>query len=115
MELDVSLDSRYILENPIDCAIQELDMILGTECTEMLGDPYFGVSMEQFLWQTTPSPSQVQSYIQDKITQYTLFCRQMKTKIDVETVEGTIRDIYLIKITIEDNIGQSKSVEWTYK
>lgn len=115
MELDLSLDSRYILEDPIDCAIQELDLILGTECTELLGDPMFGVSMEQFLWQTTPSNSQVKEYIQDKIIQNTLFCKELNTTIDVETVEGTIRDIYLIKITIKDREGQSKSVEWTYK
>lgn len=115
MDLDLSLDGRYILNNVLDCAIQELDMILDTECCELLGDPYFGVSMEQFLWQLTPSANEIEKYIYDKIAQYTFFCNNLKTKIDIEIQNGTLRLIYIIKITLYDYDGNAKTNTWTYK
>lgn len=98
--LDLALDGRLFLSDPLDCAIQELDMLFSTENTELIGDPNFGVNFDQFLWQTVPSPSQVESYIREKIVMYTFFCRQLEMSIDVSTIQGTIHDIYLVKIHI---------------
>lgn len=53
MELDLALDDSIVLTDPLDAAIQELDLLLSTDTTEMLGNPSFGVNMEQFLWQLT--------------------------------------------------------------
>ena len=48
MEIDFALDNSKVIESPYDAAIQELDLLLGTTCTQVLGSPSFGVNMEQF-------------------------------------------------------------------
>lgn len=102
MELDLALDTSLTVTSPYDAAIQELDLLLSTESTQVLGNVGFGVSMEQFLWQLTPSPTEVQSYIQNKILENTFWCNKLGVQISVETVQGTIRDIYLVHISLVD-------------
>ena len=51
--LDLALDDRIFLNDPIDCAVQELDLILNTNCTELIGYTDYGTNFEQFLWQMT--------------------------------------------------------------
>lgn len=100
MEIDFALDNSKVIESPYDAAIQELDLLLSTNCTQVLGNPAFGVNMEQFLWQTTPSPSEVQSYIQRKIIENTYWCNKLNVSINVSTVKGSLRDIYEVKISL---------------
>ena len=40
--LDLALDDRIFLNDPIDCAVQELDLILNTNCTELIGYTEYG-------------------------------------------------------------------------
>lgn len=116
MELDLALDTSLVIDNPIDAAIQELDLILGTENTELIGYPKFGVNMEQFLWQLTPSPNEVKSYIQNKIVENTFWCNKLNVSIDVNTMSGTLRDIYEVSITLklpgENSIGKTKKYQY---
>lgn len=116
MELDLALDTSLVIDNPIDAAIQELDLILGTENTELIGYPKFGVNMEQFLWQLTPSPNEVKSYIQNKIVENTFWCNKLNVSIDVNTMSGTLRDIYEVLITLklpgENSIGKTKKYQY---
>lgn len=114
MELDISLMDGNPITSPIDAAVQELDMLLGTENTELIGDPHFGVNMEQFLWQMTPSPNEVASYIQDKIIRNTFWCNKLNVSIDVDVVEGTIRNIYEVKISLTVP-GNTTSTRRTYQ
>jgi hypothetical protein len=101
MEIDLALDNSKVIESPYDAAIQELDLLLGTNCTEVLGNPGFGVNMEQFLWQMTPSPMEVQSYIQRKIIENTYWCNKLNVNIEVNVIKGSLRDIYEVKIGLK--------------
>ena len=101
MEIDLALDNSKVIESPYDAAIQELDLLLGTNCTEVLGNPGFGVNMEQFLWQMTPSPMEVQSYIQRKIIENTYWCNKLNVSIEVNVIKGSLRDIYEVKIGLK--------------
>ncbi len=101
MEIDLALDNRKVIESPYDAAIQELDLLLGTNCTQVLGNPGFGVNMEQFLWQMTPSPMEVQSYIQRKIIENTYWCNKLNVSIEVNVIKGSLRDIYEVKIGLK--------------
>ena len=100
--LDLSLDNRVFLYDKIDCAIQELDILFGTENTELINDPQFGTNFEQFLWQLNPSPNSLQKYVEEKIKFYTYFLSNLEYSVDVEVLNGEIRNIYNVKISIKD-------------
>ena len=101
MEIDLALDNSKVIESPYDAAIQELDLLLGTNCTEVLGNPGFGPNMAQFFWQMTPSPMEVQSYIQRKIIENTYWCNKLNVSIEVNVIKGSLRDIYEVKIGLK--------------
>ena len=114
MQIDLALDNSTFIENTFDAALQELDLLLSTSNTEMLGNPDYGVNMEQFLWELTPSPEAVEAYLTDKIAQCTYWCNRLNVKVDVSCIQGTIRNIYVVKITL--NIpGQLQTKTKTYQ
>lgn len=97
----MALDTSVIIDNPVDAAIQELDLLLGTDLGELLGEQSFGANLEQYLWTLTPNVNEVKKYIQKKINNYTYWCKELNITIDVNTVQGTVRDIYEIQIKLE--------------
>ena len=58
--LDLALDTRIFINNELDAALQELDMIFNTENTELIGYPQYGTNWYQFLWQLDYSPEDLQ-------------------------------------------------------
>ena len=76
--LDLALDDRIFLNDPIDCAVQELDLILNTNCTELIGYTEYGTNFEQFLWEMAPSTEEVKNYIRIKLWN-TYFLKNYRT------------------------------------
>ena len=112
MTLDLSLDNRIVLADPLDCAIQELDMLFNTVNTEFIGKPEYGCNFEQFLWHLTPTTESLKAYIREKISQ-TYFLSQYDVNIEVTTEPGLERDIYVVAIHVhtdsEDEETQAKT------
>lgn len=120
-QLDIALigDNLYI-EDLFDAAIQELDLLMNTEETELLGDPKYGTNFETFLWTLNPMEYEVQEYIDRKINLHTYFCRMLSIHTNVKVQEGTQRDIYIIEINFKDNIrpgntGQEKTQTYSFR
>jgi hypothetical protein len=113
--LDLALDDRILLNSKFDCALQEIDMTLNTECTELLGDPYYGVSMDMFLWTLTPTTTELKKYIYDKLANETLFASQFNIDVNVQFIKGEIRSIYLVQITLSDTQGNSVTKKYQYQ
>ena len=99
--LDLALDDRIFLNDPIDCAVQELDLILNTNCTELIGYTEYGTNFEQFLWEMAPSTEEVKNYIRIKLWN-TYFLKNFMVDIDVDILEGNVRDIYYITVKIKN-------------
>lgn len=99
--LDLALDDRIFLDDPIDCAVQELDLIFNTNCTELIGYTEYGTTFEHFLWEMTPSVEEVKNYITVKLYD-TYFLRKYMIDINVKILSGNIRDIYYITINIKN-------------
>ncbi len=97
----MALDTSVIIDNPVDAAVQELDLLLSTELGELIGDQSFGTNLEQYLWTLVPSPSNVQKYLQKKINEYTYWCRELDFTINVDVINGTVRDIYEVQIDLQ--------------
>ena len=98
--IDLSLDHRVILNSEFDAGLQELDLLFNTETTELINDPTFGTNFEQFLWQLSPSPNALKSYIEEHIQKYTFFCRDFDVVVNVNILEGEYRNIYNVMIIL---------------
>lgn len=99
--LDLAVDERVILNDKLDCAIQELDLLFNTTNTELIGKTDYGTNFEQFSWQLLPSTEDIKRYVQDRIGRYTYFMREYDYDVEVTTTEESdYRDSYYIHITI---------------
>ncbi|MCH5167395.1 MAG: hypothetical protein J1F35_05820 [Erysipelotrichales bacterium] len=115
-QYDFKLFQGLIVDDILDAAIQELDVMFGTEETELLGDYSYGVNFEQFLWTMSPSPSDVDQYLLMKIHAQTYFCNLLDVHVNTEVMQGTLRDIYVVKISIMGNNGNLKPLKnWMFK
>ena len=115
-QYDLGLFNNIIIEDILDAAIQELDIMFGTEQTELLGDSSFGVNFEQFLWKLNPSVAQVDEYILVKIKAQTYFCNLLDIHVNTEVMQGTLRDIYVVKISFRTDEGNLKPLKnWMFK
>ena len=97
---DIALDSRMFLEDDLDCAIQELDLLLNTTPTELIGDTGYGIEIESFLWTLTPTTSELQNYITNKIDEHTFYCKRFGVNVQCSFMVGEYRSIYLVEITL---------------
>lgn len=115
-QYDLKLFNGLIVSDVMDAAIQELDILFATEETELLGDYSYGINFEQFLWTLNPSPSEVDQYLMVKIQNQTYFCKLLDLTINTEVMQGTIRDIYVIKMYFRNSEGEQQHLKnWMFK
>lgn len=103
MVYDLAIDNRMFLESRVDAGVQELDMLFNTVNTELLGYPQYGTDFEQYLWDMTPSPDSLKSYIQNRINTQTMIMRELEYSVDVSVISGTARQIYLVQVVIQND------------
>lgn len=96
----MSLGDDLVVTDIVQEAIQELDMLMSTERTQLIGDPEFGLSMESFLWELEPSVSQIRDHIVSTITANTTWMKLLSYDIDVNVAPGTEHGIYTVAIKI---------------
>lgn len=113
--LDLALDNRVFLDNELDCALQEIDMLLNTEYTELIGYPSYGTEFETFLWTLTPTTAEIEKYIRDRISDETYFANKFKLYVKATFLEGNYRSIYYIQIALYDNSGNVGTREYQYQ
>ena len=108
--LDLALDTRIFIDDPLDAAIQELDILFNTENTELIGYPEYGTNWLQFLWQLDPSPADLQKYIYEKIAD-TFFVSQLEINVDVNSIEDNTGDLmYIVHIDLSNGeVTKSKN------
>ena len=113
--LDLALDGRIFLDNPLDCALQEIDMLLNTENTQLIGYPSYGTEFETFLWTLTPTTTEIEEYIKNKINSETLFASTMDIYVKATFLEGEYRSIYYVQIVVIDSDGNKGIREYQYQ
>lgn len=110
--LDLAIDNRLLITDELDEAIQELDLLLNTENTELIGHTEFGVSLDQFLWTLTPMTSALKEYLKNKLaTLY--YLNKFNYELDVEFLQGEYRSIYHVKIYIY--IDKDRTIKKEYE
>ena len=113
--IDLAIDSRIYLQNNLDLALQELDILFNTVNTELIGYPNFGTNFEQFLWQLNPVEEQLKKYILDKISQETLYLRECEYNINVYQSQDFNNQIYVVDITIYNKENKDDQRKRIYK
>ena len=113
--LDLALDNRVFLDTELDCALQEIDMLLNTENTELIGYPEYGTEFESFLWTLTPTTAEIEKYIKDKISKHTFFANKFKNYVKATFLEGSYRSIYYVQIALYDDNGNRGTREYQYQ
>ena len=113
---DLSLTNDIFINNKMNAALQELDILFDTENTELIGYPNFGTNFEQFLWQLNPSESSLRAYIIEKIQFDTLFLVDFNYSIDIQIIPGELRNIYNVQIMIKDqNTEEIKTRQYQFR
>lgn len=113
--LDLALDGRVFLYDELDCAIQEIDLLLNTENTQLIGYPEYGTEFQTFLWTLTPTTIEIEKYIREKITTSTYYASKMDINVDVEFLQENYNTIYYVKIVVFDKSGNSIKREYKYQ
>lgn len=114
--LDLALDGRVFLNDELDCALQEIDLILNTNNTELIGYTDYGTNFDSFLWTLSPQTSEVEKYIKEKLTNNTLFVNKFKLYVKAEYLQGEIRSIYHVKIILIDEKNNKTGIrEYQYQ
>lgn len=103
MKIDIGLFDKVIVNNYLDLALQELDILFNTRPTELLGHPTYGINFEQFLWTLTPSSDTLERYIKEKITMNTFYLSKMSFTVNVDFIRDLSEVIYVVKMSISDN------------
>lgn len=111
MIYDLSLGNELFINSRLNAAIQELDLLLNTECTELIGDTQFGISIEQFLWTLTPTTEEFNTYIESKLSSLYYF-NMFQHKINTQFEEGEFRSVY--HLVIEIFIDENKEIKKEY-
>ena len=128
MVFDLSLSNDVFLDDAVELALQELDILFNTEPTEMLGDANYGVFLEQFLWDLNPRSTELKEYIQRKIAEKTYYVKQFDYEVNVtendgsDTAKNIVGDIeyndnatYIVTIDLYGNEPQYKRHKYSTK
>lgn len=105
-------DDAIKLENDLDLVVQQIDMLLGTDPHEVLGDPMYGSDFERFLWDLNYSNAQIQMYMETHLENCIDFLG-FAHSVDVKLLQGTENDIILLTIKLSKdgyNYGKTYNI-----
>ncbi len=88
-------------ESVLETFLQQVDMILTTKKGSVLGDPEFGLSLEQYLWSFSGGSGSVQQQIEQQINEYIYIEEPIDYEISVNFIAGEIYDTMLIDVIVD--------------
>ena len=114
--IDLALDNRILLNNDLDLAIQEIDMLFNTSNTELIGYTDYGLNLDSFLWTLSPTTTELDKYLNQKIKDYCVFASKFKISVQTQYYQGSYRSIYVVYISITDpQTGITANRKYHYK
>ncbi len=95
-------EHRINTETKTELIVNKLEMILSTNKGEFIGDLNFGANLSYYLWETYVSANKIKTVIEGQIKRYIPELLNTPYTLNVNILEGDIRDILVIDITIDD-------------
>jgi len=96
------MDSEVELTEELDIFLSELEMILLTPKTEVMGSFGFGASLDKYIHSFNYSAAQLQREINNQISEYSRYASKFKYSVNVQFIRGTVRDIGLVDVVIDN-------------
>lgn len=91
------------LDNPLDCLIQQIDLLLFTNKGEVLLMPEFGCNLEEYLFETFYNDETIKNVIMDQIRTYILNPYGYSIDVKVSFVEWDLNIAMIVDIYINGN------------
>jgi hypothetical protein len=87
--------------SPYEALLTKIRMIIFTNKGELLGDPNFGLSLEQMLFELEANERKISDAFYSQLALYVPDTANMPVDINVSFTQGTVRDICYIDIYID--------------
>jgi|TARA_B110000046_G_C12737521_1_gene291113 hypothetical protein len=99
---DPNYNSTQLQNNgEIEQLITQIETILFTRKTEVLGSPDLGCNLEDLVYSLGQNEFNIKQMITNQINAYCPLATKYKVAADVKFFKGTVRDIAYIDITID--------------
>ncbi len=99
---DPNYQSNIIDHNDVyETVLQKIRMILFTKRGEVIGDPNFGVNLEDYVFSLNASNLTIQREIEKQIQQYVPERMVMNISVNVNFIKGVTQDTAIVDILIE--------------
>lgn len=95
-------DNQLLTESKTDMIVNKLEVILTTNKGECIADPNLGADLSYYLWQTNVSAEKIKGIIREQINIYIPELNDTQYTLNVNLIEGELRDIMLVDIIIDD-------------
>jgi len=87
--------------SPYEALLTKIRMIIFTNRGELIGDPNFGLSLEQLLFELNANTLKIKQEFYGQLSAYVPDTANTPVSIEVTFSEGTVRDICYIDIYID--------------
>jgi len=84
-----------------ESVLQKVRMILYTKPGEVLGDPNFGVNLEEYIFSFNASNKKIKEEVENQIRKYIPEVLIMEISVDVKFKKRKVKDICYIDIRID--------------
>ncbi len=90
------------ISDELSIYLQEIMLVLNSEPHEVLGCPDMSINLEYWMYDIQIESSKLQSLILEKIRDYCSMYQYFPTTVSASFSKGTLRDICLIDIVIQN-------------
>ena len=98
-------DNQLELEDALELFKQQIESVLFTPKTTVMGQLNFGASLEEFIWSFRTSSEELNYAVTNQISAYCSMAPEFTYKVSSTFYAGSIRDIAEITIEINDSTG----------
>jgi len=99
---DTNYQEQLIEHNDVyETVLSKIRMILYTKPGEVLGDPFFGVNLEEYVFSLNASNQTIKQKIEEQIRQYVPEALVMNISVSVSFVARETYDVCYIDISID--------------
>lgn len=100
-QLEAGYDSTKIDEqDSLRVLLQKIKMIMFTRKGEVLGEPNFGLSLEDLLFEFGFSANELRKTFDQQLASYVTEANDFELRLDINFVPGTVRDLAYIDIYV---------------
>jgi hypothetical protein len=89
----------------LDFLLTQIEVILFTEKTEVMGSNLLGANLSTMIFQTNVSASMIEEIVNEQIRSYCPLSNTYNVKTQCQFFKGIERDIALLDIIINDSVS----------